>query len=674
MPTGACVFYVDALRGHDDATGTSAVSALASLIEARDRVRVAKALGACAGAAIELGVGRHFIAGPLTLNGDFDSGRDANARVEWRGPAAGVASISAGVQVTDWHPVPGEAGLWEAPLPAGTSDMALRQMWVGGRRAKRDRRRVDASLWTATGDGYRAKEGGDADGWYRMQRLMPAGDGVELVYAQGGSPWTEPRCGVREVMYRRGETYVQLQDPCWRTLRNRPWQPCPQCKPTHVENDPQPRRPGGKATALRKGTFFVHRDPGYWSGTVRYAPRDAADLDALRAPAGADNGVFFPISESILVADRVRHVSFTRITFEHATWREPSGSIGYVPQQSGTVNKAGYNGNNDVYAYSAAALTVLSSRDVSFDKCTFTRMGSGAALHVQRGSQKVSISGCLFTDLSGSAVRLGDLDDWAEPNAARQSAELSLTDSVVRDVANEYTDHCAVFLGYVRHSTVAHNRISDAPYTAISLGWGWGREVSYAAENDIEGNHIERAVRCCRVAARVALVVGSGLGCLAWQVSGALVDGGSIYTLGPMPDTTIERNVIVSQSGLYAALYYDNGAAGITATQNVIRDSGAAFWLLVNPSLSARNLPVNVVHGNWIVRPTKGEQSCCGVEERDNAFYSSVSRMMDASSPCLGRHDIARRRLGSFSRRVARCRPGISPRRRARSSPARARA
>ena len=118
MPTGACVFYVDALRGHDDATGTSAVSALATLIEARDRVRVAKALGYCVeGAAIELGVGRHFIAGPLTLSGDFDSGRDANARVEWRGPAAGVASISAGVQVTDWHPVPGEAETASAPGP-----------------------------------------------------------------------------------------------------------------------------------------------------------------------------------------------------------------------------------------------------------------------------------------------------------------------------------------------------------------------------------------------------------------------------------------------------------------------------------------------------------------------------------------------------------------------------
>ena len=156
-------------------------------------------------------------------------------------------------------------------------------------------------------------------------------------------------------------------------------------------------------------------------------------------------------------------------------------------------------------------------------------------------------------------------------------------------------------------------------------------------------------------------------------MSGALVDGGSIYTLGPMPDTTIERNVIVSQSGLYAALYYDNGAAGITATQNVIHDSGAALWLLVNPSLGAQNLTLNVVHGNWIVRPTRGKQTCCGVDERDNALYSSVSRMMNASS-CLGNHNIARRRLGSSSRRVARLRPGTSPRRRKRSSTVRARA
>ena len=51
MPTGACVFYVDALHGRDDAIGTSAISALASLIEARDRVRAANAFGDCPGGA-----------------------------------------------------------------------------------------------------------------------------------------------------------------------------------------------------------------------------------------------------------------------------------------------------------------------------------------------------------------------------------------------------------------------------------------------------------------------------------------------------------------------------------------------------------------------------------------------------------------------------------------------
>ena len=211
---GACVFYVDAQHGVDTARGTSAASALASLTEARDRVRAARS--SCPdGVAVELGAGRHFLGAPLELDGGLDSGHAKRARIEWRGPAgAAVASISAGVPVTDWAPVPGLSGLWEAPLPRGTAALPLRQMWVGGRRATRDVRPLDASRWQATDNGFSAPRGGSADTLFRRHSLMAAGDGVELIFTgRGESRWTQPRCGVTQVDYYR-HVEVHLQQPC----------------------------------------------------------------------------------------------------------------------------------------------------------------------------------------------------------------------------------------------------------------------------------------------------------------------------------------------------------------------------------------------------------------------------------------------------------------------------
>ena len=45
--------------------------------------------------------------------------------------------------------------------------------------------------------------------------------------------------------------------------------------------------------------------------------------------------------------------------------------------------------------------------------------------------------------------------------------------------------------------------------SGVSLGWGWGREDSYARNNSIRFNHIHH------------------------HMCGPLFDGGSVYTLGP---------------------------------------------------------------------------------------------------------------------------------------------
>ena len=87
----------------------------------------------------------------------------------------------------------------------------------------------------------------------------------------------------------------------------------------------------------------------------------------------------------------------------------------------------------------------------------------------------------------------------------------------------------AITVGYSRETRIVHNRLSNLSYTGISLNWGWGL-LSYAASNVIAYNEI------------------SGAMC------GELVDGGSVYNLGPQPGTRVHHNYLHRQCNLYGVL------------------------------------------------------------------------------------------------------------------------
>lgn len=81
----------------------------------------------------------------------------------------------------------------------------------------------------------------------------------------------------------------------------------------------------------------------------------------------------------------------------------------------------------------------------------------------------------------------------------------------------------AAFAAFITaNTTYEHNNISDTPYTAITLGWGWATEVG------------KRGYSCCQRV--VANVIASA--------TLLLFDGGSVYTLGNQPHSTIARNHI----------------------------------------------------------------------------------------------------------------------------------
>lgn len=124
------------------------------------------------------------------------------------------------------------------------------------------------------------------------------------------------------------------------------------------------------------------------------------------------------------------------------------------------------------------------------------------------------------------------------------------------DSSLEYLGAAAVFAGYVANTTLDHNTIRNTGYTGVSLGWGWGRVVSFAHDNHVTNNHVQDVMR-------------------------SLVDGGCIYTLGPQPGSTVAGNYVDADLHQFGVLYHDNGSRYFNTTRNVVSNSpdAHAFFL-----------------------------------------------------------------------------------------------
>jgi len=125
------------------------------------------------------------------------------------------------------------------------------------------------------------------------------------------------------------------------------------------------------------------------------------------------------------------------------------------------------------------------------------------------------------------------------------------------------------------------------------MGWGWGREDSYAHGNLISGNRINGTMR-------------------------VLSDGGSIYTLGPQDGSEVTENYITSQNGGGNCLYHDNGSSGFHTHKNVIDmivgEGGACQSVFINSEDVASNpdpyIQTVLVDDNWFKGASNYTDNC----------------------------------------------------------------
>ncbi len=335
---------------------------------------------------------------------------------------------------------------------------------------------------------------------------------------------------------------LTISEPCW---RNTEWAvPWGATSPSWIENSYQFLRASGQ--------WFLERGA---NAVLYYIPRPGEDLSKATVEA--------PFLEDLVVGNAAHDILFQDLRFRASNWLGPDGAGGYVGLQAG-YHKTGPNG---ALVPAHAAIRFSGSRAITFDGNTFEHLGS-TALSFDGASQRVSIAGNRFVEIAGGAVQLGQIDDGHVTDPAKQNRSSTIRDNLVENTGFDYLDTAAVAGFYVADLAVEHNEIASVPHYGISVGWGWGKEPSYAAGNRIGWNAIR-------------------------DFSQAFSGSAAIYTLEPSPGTVIHDNHAARGGRGYGCLYPDEGSAHQRWTRNVCET--VREWL----HLWTDSIHDNRVDENW---------------------------------------------------------------------------
>ncbi len=522
----------------DDANPGTAAYPFRTINHARDVLR-GKIPGMTENFQVLLAGGWHVLGAPLVFT-QADGGANGHVVTYANAPGA-VPVISGGQFISGWTLHDAVRNIWQAVAPGAVLTSGTRQLFVDDVRAPRAHGGDPIVGATETATGYTLPGTNALATWAHPED-------AEFIYnaAQGGvtgfGTWVEPRVPVASATATGGTTVITMATPAFTLARA------------------TPQIAVGLPTAV-ESAYELLDAPGQWyfdrhAGMFYAIPQANQDLNRVRVVA--------PVLENLITAAGVAgaplaNLRFSGITFAHTTWMRPSGVNGFPEIQANHCQDG---------SRPQAAVVIAQASGITFTGCVFAHLG-GAGLQYFPAVRASSVSGCRFTDMSGSGMVLGDVDDPTVTDPTQQDNGDIYSDWVFTANACEYHGGVPLYCGFLANAVVAHNEIMDAPYSGISMGWGWGR-TSYASGNLISSNRVTGFLE-------------------------QLSDGGAIYVNGPQPGCEMTGNycsgALLTQFG--GAIYPDEGSTGWNIHGNV--SAGSGNWLYVWTS-SIHDL---AVHDNW---------------------------------------------------------------------------
>ncbi|MDI3319825.1 hypothetical protein [Pinibacter soli] len=550
-------YYVDPVKGNDITyDGTSAAKAFRTIEKARDVVRTMHA-NMKGDIHVYLRGGTYWLKSTLLFD-TTDSGT-GGFNIIYAAYKNEKPVISGGKEITGWNLYDTTKNIYRAYTGKG---LETRQLFVNGVRATRARSTVAPSPLTfVKAFGYTAKADVFANSSIPMQQWKNQSD-IEFVFK---NEWTAPRIGVGTITRNDSITTISMKQPGWGFVTNKggtsvggnhnakglPW---------FIEN--------AYELLDEEGEWYLDRTTGF----IYYKPRTGENLAAA--------SVVVPVLEELVriqgadAGNKVSNIQFRGLTFSHATYLRVNGNRGLPDAQNNVIR------DDQGESIINAAVNLTYARAIKFERVVFEHLG-GNALNMYSGSQDNLVVGCVFTDISGNGIQIGDYKGMF--TAGTENYILN-ADSLVwlrnNDVYNsyfnkigvEYFSSTAIAATLPVDMDIVHNEIGNIPYSGIHIGWGWDRfATSVSQRTNIQYNYIH-------------------------DVMSVLRDGGAIYTLGPTNGSAtnkgrISNNYIQNVNNQFGALYADEGSSWFDLTDNVINNTPryAHIWISTIHDININN-------------------------------------------------------------------------------------
>ncbi len=536
--------------GGSDSNDGSAAAPKATLTQA---LRLGREMRRTAAPGVETGITIHLASGtynvyePVFVRPEDSGTAEAPTVIT----SDGNAVISGGVEVSGWKR---QGKLYVADAPSFNGrPLDFRQLYVNGRKAVRVR---------------------DVDDFEQMYRVINNDPENEILWVPAKAVekiakapyaemvlhemWCVANLRIKSIEIHGDSAAVRFHNPESRIQFEHPW-PRPM-----VTDD------GHNSAFYLTNARELLDAPGEWyhdidTRKIYYYPLDGETIKDAVVPA-----VETLVNIEGTLDRRVSNVRFENVSFEYTTWMRPS-LMGHVPLQAGMYMTDGYRirpkmerpqnhklDNQGWLGRPDAAVEVSGASDIDFIKCRFEHLGSSGLDYVW-GTDGGLVEGCLFRDIAGSGIVVGNFSPAAQethlpydPADAREVCSgLTIANNLITDVSNEDWGTLGIAAGFVRDINIEHNEIYDVSYSGISLGWGWTRTVNAMRNNRVHGNLIHHYAK-------------------------HMYDVAGIYTLGSQPHSFITENCV---SDIYTPgyahdphhwfyLYTDEGSSFITVKDN----------------------------------------------------------------------------------------------------------
>ena len=491
---------------------------------------------------VNLLAGTHRLKKSFSLSSP-DSGNSGH-QVTYRASPGARPVISGAVRVRGWQRYDAALGIYRAKVKAGTRS---RQLYVNGRRAVRARGATYPNGISRTESGFHDASGSMAS-WGNQTD-------IEVVT---NSQWKMMRCPVAAIT----GNDITMQQPCWTNVNVFPY----------IWSFQTVLRFENAYELLDSAGEWYLDSPGGW---LYYKPRVGEKL------ASAD--VELPVVERLIdgqgkVDKPLKNITFRGLTFSYATWLTPSGGNGYAADQSGfhlvgTGHQPNLIGHDQNVARTPGNIRFKFAQSVRFIANDFRRLG-GVGLDFDTGSQRNSIVGNRFEDISAAGIQMGgvDVEDHHPTVSSQTTRDNRIEDNLIARIGLEYQDAPGIFIGFTTHSVVARNEINHVPWAGIAIGWGWGLLDPggfLGLPNAVPGQWGNYTTPTTSRRNRI-------LNNRIKHFLGVLWDGGAIYTQGQQgadaaDGELIAGNVASSKRRLAGGntFYTDGGSRYVTLKRNV---------------------------------------------------------------------------------------------------------